>query len=68
MRILQRFYRDVFGWQIEMDVENGPALATFEDPEGHMIGLIKAGTGFYSISFIRSNIFFNVPMLRTVVS
>ncbi len=28
-----------------MDVPNGPTIALFSDPEGHVIGLIKAGSG-----------------------
>jgi predicted enzyme related to lactoylglutathione lyase len=24
-----------------MDVPNGPSIATFADPEGHVIGLVK---------------------------
>jgi hypothetical protein len=28
-----------------MDVPGGPQIAKFVDPEGHMIGLVKAGTG-----------------------
>ena len=28
-----------------MDVPNGPTIALFSDPEGHVIGLVKAGSG-----------------------
>jgi len=28
-----------------MDVPGGPQIAKFADPEGHMIGLVKAGSG-----------------------
>lgn len=28
-----------------MDVPNGPRLALFSDPEGHVVGLTQAGTG-----------------------
>ncbi len=28
-----------------MDVPGGPTIAMFNDPEGHLIGLVKAGTG-----------------------
>jgi len=31
--------------QQPMDVPNGPRIALFSDPEGHVIGLIKAGSG-----------------------
>jgi predicted enzyme related to lactoylglutathione lyase len=27
-----------------MDVPNGPRLALFADPEGHVVGLIEAGS------------------------
>jgi predicted enzyme related to lactoylglutathione lyase len=38
---LQRFYRDLFDWKIPDMV----TFALFTDPDGNLIGLVKAGEG-----------------------
>ena len=47
-KALQNFYSDAFGWRMEpstpTDVPGGPSIAMFTDPEGHLVGLLEAGT------------------------
>jgi hypothetical protein len=47
---LQRFYGHAFGWRTQdvrtigelVDVADGPTIALFADPEGHVVGPVKA--------------------------